>query len=122
VLQSGFAHGIDIPVDSGRRLKLFTDTFKARRQNKRKCQIGIRGRVRTPQFNAGGKTVRGRNTDERAPVACRPGNVDRGFVFGNQPFIGIDERIGNCGNALDVFHDTGDKVVRLGGKSRRIVW
>lgn len=47
---------------------------------------------------------------------CGPSDINRSLISRHQPLIGIDQRIGDGGHALDMCHDTRDKLIGGGAE------
>src|SRR5215210_1453943 len=76
------------------QLVALLDTLEARVQQRREAQVDVRRGVRAPELGAGGlllARVVERNPYQRRAVAPAPGDVDRGFVAGDQPLVGVHE-------------------------------
>ncbi len=74
-------------------------------------QVGVAGRIRATHLGPGAQAAGRRDTDEGGTVGGRPGHIDRSLVTGDQPLVGVDQRIGDRGKTPGVLHDAGDVVI-----------
>jgi hypothetical protein len=79
-------------------IDLVSDSVEACRELNREREVRVAGRVRHPELDAGSGASPVGNSDQRRPVALRPGDVDRRLVSGHQTLVAVDDRVGDRGD------------------------
>ncbi len=93
------------------RLKLLLNPVKSRGQADGQRQIGIGSRIWRAQLDLCLAASRRRYSDQRAFNPCGPGLLNRRLISGDQPLIGINQRVGDSAHPLDVGQQTADKII-----------
>jgi hypothetical protein len=104
------AHVVDVAGDRRRRDQVALDAVDARGHDRGQREVRVARRVGHAQLAAGADAAPGRDADQGAAVADRPGDVGGRLVAGREPLVAVDQGVGHGHQALGVLEHAGDPV------------
>ena len=105
-------HLEDVRINRGGRSELLLNAVQTGAENNRQGEVRVAGRVGAAQFDSRAVSAGAGDANERAAVFRRPGDVNRGFVAGNESLVRIDQRVGNGDDSADVRQNASHELVR----------